>query len=291
MSAPVRIALLQLRTPATQVESLAEIAPLVREAAAEGAQFIATPEGSNILQRDRAKLFAQMTTPEDDPVVQGLRALATELKIEILIGSALVRRADGKCANRAILIGADGEVQAAYDKIHMFDVDLPTGERYRESSSYTPGDTAVIAQTAFGPLGLTICYDLRFPLLHQALAKAGAIAIAIPAAFTRPTGEAHWETLLRARAIETGAYVIAPAQGGLHADGRSTWGRSLVVEPWGRVIAKLDHDEPGVLFAELDPKTVTEARAAIPALKNSRAFARPAAAHAAVLEGAAGSPG
>jgi predicted amidohydrolase len=277
MTDTVRVGLIQLRTPATQAEALAQASSLVREAAAEGAAFIATPEGTNILQRDRAKLFEQLTSLEQDLCVQGLRALAEELRVEILIGSALVRRSDGQCANRAILIGADGTIRATYDKIHMFDVDLPNGERYRESSAYTPGTEAVVAPSVLGPLGLTICYDLRFPLLHQALAKAGAVALAIPAAFTRPTGEAHWETLLRARAIETGAYVFAPAQGGVHADGRATWGRSLVVEPWGGVIAKLDHDEPGVLIADLDLSKVAAARAAIPALKNGREFRLPAA--------------
>jgi predicted amidohydrolase len=271
----MRIGLLQLRTPATQAEALAEVLPLVRQAADQGARFIATPEATNILQRDRAKLALAVTSLEDDRVVQGLRTAAADLCVQLLIGSALVRREDGQCANRSVLIGPDGAVQATYDKIHMFDVDLPTGERHRESSLYTPGERAVVAPTAFGPLGLSICYDLRFPLLHHALAQAGAVAIAIPAAFTRPTGEAHWETLLRARAIETGAYVLAPAQGGRHADGRATWGRSMIVEPWGEVIAKLDHDEPGVLVAELDPEKVAAARAAIPALANARAFSEP----------------
>jgi predicted amidohydrolase len=278
MTQTVRLGLIQLRTPATQGQALAQASPLVREAAADGAQLIATPEGTNILQRDRAKLFDQLTTLEEDVCVQGLRVLAQDLRVEILIGSALVRRADGQCANRAILIGANGAIRATYDKIHMFDVDLPNGDRYRESASYTPGNEAVLAPSRLGPLGLTICYDLRFPPLYQALAKAGALALAVPAAFTRPTGEAHWETLLRARAIETGAYVFAPAQGGVHADGRETWGRSLVVEPWGAVVAKLDHDEPGVLIADLDLAKVAAARAAIPALKNGRAFLAPEAA-------------
>jgi predicted amidohydrolase len=286
MTDTVRLGLIQLRTPASQAEALAQASDLVREAAAEGATFIATPEGTNILQRDRAKLFEQLATVENDVCVQGLRALAQELRVEILIGSALVRRADGQCANRAILIGADGAIRATYDKIHMFDVDLPSGERYRESSSYTPGAEAVLAPSRLGLLGLTICYDMRFPLLYQALAKAGAVALAIPAAFTRPTGEAHWETLLRARAIETGAYVFAAAQGGVHADGRATWGRSLVVEPWGAVVAKLDHDEPGVLIADLDLSKVAAARAAIPALKNGREFLAPAPAKIDVFEAA-----
>jgi len=286
MTDTVRLGLIQLRTPATQAEALAQASSLVREAAAQGAVFIATPEATNILQRDRAKLFEQLTTLEQDPCVQGLRALAEELRVEILIGSALVRRPDGQCANRAVLIGADGAIRATYDKIHMFDVDLPSGERYRESASYTPGGEAVLAPSVLGPLGLTICYDMRFPPLYQALAKAGAVALAVPAAFTRPTGEAHWETLLRARAIETGAYVFAPAQGGVHADGRATWGHSLVVEPWGGVVAKLDHDEPGVLIADLDLSKVAAARAAIPALKNGRDFVLPIPVGVAAFEAA-----
>jgi predicted amidohydrolase len=272
-----RIALLQTRTPATQAEALAELEPMVREAAAGGAMLIATPEGSNFLQRDRAKLQSVLGAPEDDAAVQGMRRLANELEVEILIGSALVRRPDGQAANRALLIRKDGQIAAAYDKIHMFDVDLPTGEKARESELYTPGDSLTVVDTDAGRLGLTICYDVRFPTIHRALARAGAEIISVPAAFTRPTGEAHWEILLRARAIECGCYVIAPAQGGFHADGRGTWGHSIVIGPWGEIIAELDHDEPGVLFAEIDTDAVAKARAAIPALKNERSFTGPAA--------------
>jgi len=272
-----RIALIQTRTPATQAEAWAELEPMVREAAAGGAQLIATPEGTNLLQRDKAKLQAALTTLRDDAVVTGLRSLARALSVEILIGSALVRREDGGAANRAVLVRADGEIAATYDKIHMFDVDLPTGETARESHSYTPGDMAVLVESAAGRLGLTICYDLRFPTLFQALAKSGAEIISVPAAFTRPTGEAHWEILLRARAIEGGCYVIAPAQGGYHADGRGTWGRSMVVGPWGEVVAAFDHDAPGVLFADIDRAAVATARAAIPALRNGRTFTGPGA--------------
>ncbi len=270
-----RIALLQTRTPDTQAAALAELEPMVREAAAGGARLIATPEGSNLLQRDRSRLRAALAAPEDDAVVQGLRRLAGELGVEVLIGSALVRRADGQAANRAVFIRADGEVAATYDKIHMFDVDLPTGETARESELYTPGDRLEVVDAEVGRLGLTICYDLRFPAIHRALARAGAEVIAVPAAFTRPTGEAHWDILLRARAIECGCYVIAPAQGGFHADGRGTWGRSLIVGPWGETVARLDHDAPGVLFAEIDTTLVAKARTAIPALKNERAFTGP----------------
>ncbi len=271
----MKVALIQTRTPATHAAALDHVAPVVREAAGAGASFIATPECTNVVQRDRVKLIPHLVALEADPVVQGLRALAAELKVELLIGSALVKRPDGKFANRSALIGPDGAIRTTYDKIHMFDVDLPTGERARESETYTPGDAAVVADTGIGRIGLTICYDLRFPHLFRALAKAGANAIFVPAAFTRPTGEAHWEVLLRARAIETGAFVLAPAQGGFHEDGRGTFGHSLVVAPWGQVIAKLDHDEPGVLLADLDFAEVAKARGAVPALTHDRAYAAP----------------
>lgn len=274
----LNVALLQLRTPATHAEALSHATPLVREAAAGGAQLIATPEGTNILQRDRAQLFPALRTEADDPVVAGLRALASEFGIHLLIGSALLKRddpADPRAANRSLLIGPSGALLARYDKAHLFDVDLPTGERIRESAAYAPGERAVVAATPWGGLGLTVCYDVRFPHLHRDLAKAGAAVIAVPSAFTRPTGEAHWSVLLRARAIETGAFVLAPAQGGTHADGRATWGRSMVVGPWGEVVALADHDEPCVLNATLDLDAVARARAAIPALTHDREYARP----------------
>lgn len=272
-----RVGLVQLRTPATHAAALAHVVPLVREAAAGGARLIVTPEGTNILQRDREALLPQLKTAEDDPVVTGLRALAADLGVWLSIGSALVRREDGLAANRQLLVGPDGAVRAAYDKLHMFDVDLPTGETARESEVYAPGDRAVAATTDFGPLGLTICYDMRFPALYRALAIGGVKVITVPAAFTRPTGEAHWEILLRARAIETGSFILAAAQGGFHEDGRGTWGRSIAVGPWGEILAGLDHDDPGVVLADIDPAAADRARAAIPALRNARAFTGPAA--------------
>jgi len=271
----LKAALVQLRTPTTQAAALAQVEPLVRQAAAAGAELIATPEGTNVLQRDKARLFEAVRPLEEDECVQGLMALARELGVWILIGSALVRREDGQLANRSTLVGADGRIKATYDKIHMFDVDLPTGERHRESSLYTPGERAAVAETPWGKIGLSVCYDVRFPHLYRALAKAGAEIITVPAAFTRPTGEAHWEILLRARAIETGAYVLAPAQGGFHEDGRGTWGRSTLIGPWGEILAKAEDDEPGVITAELDLNAVAKARAAIPALANDREFAAP----------------
>ncbi|ALL12472.1 carbon-nitrogen hydrolase family protein [Caulobacter henricii] len=274
-SSSLRVGLVQTRTPATHAAALAHVAPLVREAAAQGARFILTPEGTNVLQKDRARLLPALQSLEDDVVVLGLRDLAAELGVWIDIGSALVLREDGRAANRQAVIDPTGAIVATYDKLHMFDVDLPTGETARESATYEPGDRAVTVETPLGVFGLTICYDMRFPALHRALALKGATILTIPAAFTRPTGEAHWEILLRARAIETGSFVLAAAQGGFHEDGRGTWGRTLAIGPWGEVIGLLDHDEPGVLVADLDLDAAPKARAAIPALKNARAFTGP----------------
>ncbi|MGZ3376970.1 MAG: carbon-nitrogen hydrolase family protein [Phenylobacterium sp.] len=271
----MKVALIQTRTPATPEAGLAHVLPMVREAAEAGAGFIATPEGTNVLQKDRDLLLPMLKSQEDDVVVAGLRAAALDFGVWVLIGSALVKRADGKAANRSILISPQGAILATYDKLHMFDVDLPTGETARESATYEPGDRAVTALAGDLKLGMTVCYDLRFPALYRALALAGAEVMTIPAAFTRPTGEAHWEVLMRARAIETGAFVLAPAQGGRHEDGRGTWGHSIAVAPWGEVIAHLDHDEPGVLMADLDLAAAARARAAIPNLVNARPFADP----------------
>jgi predicted amidohydrolase len=271
----LKIGLIQLNTPASQSRALAQAEPLVRQAAGSGATFIVTPEGSNILQRESALLQAALVEPERDEAVAGFMRLALELGVWILIGSALVRRRDGKAANKSMLINASGFVTAQYDKLHMFDVDLPTGERHRESAVYEPGDRAVVAEAAGARIGLTICYDLRFPELFGALARAGAEIISVPSAFTRPTGEAHWSVLLRARAIETGSFVVAAAQGGVHEDGRATWGRSMAVNPWGKVLAIADHDRPCVVLADLDLAEVDKARRAIPALKNARAFTGP----------------
>lgn len=277
--ATLPIALIQTRTPATPAAAFAHVAPLIREAAAGGAKLVLTPEATNFLIRDRTDRDAVLAAQDRDAVVVDLRDLARELGIWLLIGSAIVKsghEGDDRAANRSFLIDDTGAVVATYDKLHVYDVDLPTGERWRESAAIRPGEDAVVADTPWGKLGLTICYDIRFPQLYRALARAGASMISVPAAFTVPTGEAHWETLLRARAIETGCYVMAPAQAGVHEDGRRTWGRSTVVAPWGEVIARLDHDEPGVLFATLDLDAVDRARAAVPQLTHDRAFAGPA---------------
>ena len=275
MSGGIDIALIQTRTPATARDALAHVEPLIRQAASTGARFILTPEGTNVLEQRRERRDAAVIDEDQDVAVLGLRRLAAELGVWLLIGSAIVRSArvgEGRAANRSLLVDSSGAITARYDKLHVFDVDLPNGERYRESATVRPGDRAVAADTPWGRLGLTVCYDIRFPHLYRQLAKAGASMIAIPAAFTAPTGEAHWETLLRARAIETGAFVLAPAQAGLHEDGRRTWGRSTVVGPWGEIIAKADHDEPCIVTAKLDMEAVRRARAAVPALTHDRDF-------------------
>lgn len=272
------VALIQTRTPATPAAALAHVEPLIRQAANDGAKLILTPEASNFLEQRRDRKSAVLTDEDQDVFVLGVRRLAAELGTWILIGSAIVQSGhagDDRAANRSLLIDAVGGIVARYDKLHVFDVDLPSGESWRESNGIRPGDGATVAETPWGRMGLTVCYDIRFPHLHRGLAKAGACIIAVPAAFTVPTGEAHWETLLRARAIETGAFVLAPAQGGAHEDGRKTWGRSTVVGPWGEVVARLDHDEPGVLHATLDLAAVEKARASIPALSHDRDFAAP----------------
>lgn len=272
------VALIQTRTPATAAAGLAHVAPLVREAAAGGARLILTPEGTNLLEQRRDRRPAALSAEADDPAVLGLRRLADELDVWLLIGSAIVLSeidCETRAANRSLLVDPSGSIVARYDKLHVFDVDLPNGETYRESASVRPGDGAAAAHTPWGGLGLTVCYDVRFPQLFRALARAGADLIAVPAAFTVPTGEAHWEVLLRARAIETGAFILAPAQGGTHEDGRRTWGRSMVVDPWGAVIARADHDAPCVLHANLDMGAVARARQAVPALSHDREFALP----------------
>jgi predicted amidohydrolase len=271
----IEVALIQTRAPTTQGAALAHVTPLIREAAAAGATLILTPEGTNLLQRDCASLVETVTPLEHDVCVKGLRDLAARLGVWLLIGSAMVRRGDGKVANRSVLVDPKGAIVATYDKVHLFDVDLAGGERYRESTSFEPGEQAMVADAAGVKLGLSVCYDIRFAALYRALAKAGAEALTVPAAFTRPTGAAHWEILLRARAIETGAYVLAPAQGGQHEDGRATWGHSMVVSPWGEILAGVDHDEPAVVRASLDIEAVARARASIPSLAHDRAFAAP----------------
>ncbi len=271
----VKVALLQLRTPARLSVARAQLEPLLNRAAKASAKLIVTPEGTNILQRDRARFDEEALFEDEAEALDWYRAQAKAHGVHLLIGSALLKRRSGKAANRSHLFGPEGDLRATYDKIHLFDVNLGAGQETRESHAYEPGDKAVVVDTDFGTLGLTICYDLRFPHLFRDLAKAGAHMIVVPAAFTAPTGKAHWHTLLRARAIETGSYILAPAQGGNHEDGRATYGHSLIVNPWGEIIAELAHDEPGVLLADLDLERVTSARTKIPCLTHDRDYQKP----------------
>ncbi|CAM5609698.1 putative amidohydrolase [Aquamicrobium terrae] len=281
-----KAAAVQMRSGTSLERNAADMERLVREAAAQGATYVQTPEMTGAMVRDKQARAAAFTTEDKDVVVAAARRLARELGIFLHLGSTAILRADGKLANRALLFSPQGGTLASYDKIHMFDVDLDNGESWRESAAYEPGAQAVVADAAGARLGFAICYDLRFPQLFRAEALAGADLLSVPAAFTRQTGEAHWHVLLRARAIENGAFVVAAAQGGLHEDGRETYGHSLIVDPWGRVLAEAAHDEPGVIVAEIDPAQSRAARAKIPNLKNAREFALKAAAPAA-LKGAA----
>lgn len=267
----LRVALVQLRSGRDMAANVELASALIREAAQEGARYVQTPETTHLMEMDRAILFETLKDEADDPGLSAFRALARELGIHLHIGSLAVRVSEKRGANRAFLISPEGEITARYDKIHMFDVDLPNGESYRESTAYRPGDQAVLAKVDEIGLGLSICYDLRFPALYRALAESGAQVLTVPSAFTRPTGEAHWHVLLRSRAIETGAYVLAAAQGGRHENGRETYGHSLVVDPWGRVVAEGGTD-PGVILAELDMAEVEAARARVPALQHGRRF-------------------
>ena len=266
-----RVGLIQMRSCRTPQANMDAAAKLIGEAKTGGADYVQTPEMTNILERSREKLFATIVPEEQDATLATFRELARALGIYIHVGSLAVKVSPDKAANRSFLIDRRGDITARYDKIHMFDVDLKGGESYRESRSYRPGDLGVVADLPWGRLGLTICYDLRFPALYRALAEAGATFLAIPSSFTRQTGEAHWHVLMRARAIENGSFVFAAAQGGDHENGRATFGHSLVVDPWGRVIAE-GGSEPGVIFADVDPAEVATARARVPSLQHGRRF-------------------
>jgi deaminated glutathione amidase len=264
-------AMVQMRTGLLPGPSLEQGTELIRKAAAQGADYVQTPEVSNMMQFNRKALFENLASEEDDLSLKAYRALAAELKIHLHIGSLALRATPEKAVNRSFLIGPDGVVIASYDKIHMFDIDLPGGESYRESANYQPGETAVISDLPWGRIGLTICYDVRFPALYRALAESGASFLAIPAAFTKKTGEAHWHTLLRARAIENGAFVFAAAQAGLHENNRETYGHSLIIDPWGVVLAEGDV-ETGIIMAKIDPAKVETARKTVPSLQHGRRF-------------------
>src|SRR5215475_7315933 len=271
MTGVFRVGLAQMCTGRDVEKNLADASSLIREAARQGADYVQTPEITTLMEMDRARLFAAVRPEEGNAAIARFRALARELDIWLHVGSMAILLANGKIANRSILISPGGEIEACCDKIHMFDVELPGGESYRESRNYAAGDRAVLAQLPWGTLGLTVCYDLRFPHLYRALAKAGADFLAIPSAFTRQTGEAHWHVLTRARAIENGAYVLAAAQTGRHESGRETYGHSLIVSPWGDVIAEADA-QVGVVVADIRHEEVEKARARIPSLRHDRPF-------------------
>jgi predicted amidohydrolase len=264
-------AMVQMRTGLLPEPSLEQAIGLIREAARQGADYVQTPEVSNMMQQSRKALFEHLATEQDDRSLKTYRALASELKIHLHVGSLALRVSPEKAVNRSFLIGPDGTLMASYDKIHMFDIDLPGGESYRESANYQPGETAVITDLPWGRLGLTICYDVRFPALYRALAESGAAFFTVPSAFTRKTGEAHWHTLLRARAIENGCFVFAAAQAGLHENNRDTYGHSMIIDTWGTVHAE-SGVEPGVVMAKIDPARVATARKTVPSLQHGRRF-------------------
>ncbi|HWA01492.1 MAG TPA: carbon-nitrogen hydrolase family protein [Caulobacterales bacterium] len=276
MARRLRVAAVQLRSGIEPAANRAHALPFLREAASAGARLVCTPENSLRLDRDRERMLKAAGPEKGDADLLAWGRMAQELGVWLLMGSGAIATGDGKVFNRSFLFDDNGKIKARYDKINLFDVTLGGGEAYRESATVQGGQKAVVVE---GPMsakiGMTICYDLRFPPLYSALAKAGAEIITIPSAFTVPTGQAHWETLLRARAIETGAFVVAPAQGGRHEDGRSTWGHSMIVDPWGKVLAKLDHDEPGFIVADLDLDAVGEARSKIPAWAGGPSFEGP----------------
>ena len=280
-----KVALVQMRSGTAPSANLAAALAAIAQAKGAGADYVLTPEMTNIIESKRERLMAAIVDEESDPTLAALREAARAHRIYVHIGSLAVKASPDKAANRSFLIDRSGEVVARYDKIHMFDVDLAGGESYRESRSYRPGELAVVADLPWGRLGVTICYDLRFPALYRALAESGASFFSIPSAFTRPTGEAHWHVLLRARAIENGCFVFAAAQGGKHESGRETFGHSLIVDPWGKILAE-GATEPGVILAEVDPAEVAAARARIPSLHHGRRFeivepmAEPAHLHA-----------
>jgi deaminated glutathione amidase len=269
--ATFRAGLIQMRSGRTPKANLDAARTLIAEAKNAGADYVQTPEMTNVMEVKREVLFAAIVAEENDVCLAAFRELARTHKLYLHVGSLAIKVSQDKAVNRSFLIDPQGEILTRYDKIHMFDVDLANGESYRESRNFRPGDFAVCVDLPWGRLGLTVCYDLRFPSLYRALGEAGASFLAIPSAFTRQTGEAHWHVLNRARAIENGCYVIAAAQGGRHENGRETFGHSMVVDPWGRIVAE-GGTEPGVIFAEIDPAEVARARSRVPSLQHGRRF-------------------
>jgi deaminated glutathione amidase len=281
MSTPFTAACIQFTAGPDPEPNLRQVGDLIRRARDAGADLIMTPEASNFIEsgkrrRDKARAEA------DDPFLAGMRSLARELGAWLLLGSLVIDPAgepgadpgETRLANRSFLIDAEGGIVARYDKIHMFDIDLPGGESYRESNAYRPGGRTVVAETPWGRLGISVCYDVRFPQLYRGLAQAGADFLSVPSVFTVPTGRAHWHVLLRARAIENGCFVFAPAQWGEHAAGRRSYGHSLIVNPWGEVLAD-GGEETGIISARIDPARIAEARGTVPSLRHDRAFTPP----------------
>ncbi|MEG3173868.1 carbon-nitrogen hydrolase family protein [Sphingomonas sp. ZB1N12] len=264
-----KIGVLQMTSGIDPAVNAATLVSAIAEAAGAGASMLFTPEMSGLIDRDRSRAAASIVAEADDPVLAAVRGAAAEAGLWVHLGSLAVRRPDGKFANRGFVIDPMGAVRARYDKLHLFDVDLPSGESWRESSAYVGGDTAVVIDTPVGKLGTSICYDLRFADLYRALSDAGATVLSVPAAFTQPTGAAHWHVLLRARAIEAGAFVVAAAQTGVHADGRETYGHSLVVDPWGDVLLDVG-EAAGLAFAEIDLARVDQVRSRIPVIAHRR---------------------
>jgi len=267
-----RAAAVQMRSGTDIARNVEDLEKFVTDAAVKGAHYVQTPEMTGALMRDRAALFASLRDENEDLVFKAASALAKKHGIFLHIGSTAIAAGDGKIANRGGIFAPSGDKIATYDKVHMFDVDLDNGESWRESATYEPGKETVIAELPFAKVGMAVCYDIRFPQLFRAQALAGANVITGPAAFTRQTGEAHWHVLQRARAIENGAFLISAAQGGIHEDGRETYGHSLIVSPWGKVLAEAAHDEPGVIIADIDVAESVAARAKVPNLKNAREF-------------------
>ncbi len=272
-----KAACVQLCTGQSVEQNISSACELIEDAAKTGADLIVTPEMTSLMELSAKRLFAVIVPEDEDPALIAFRKQAADLGRWLLIGSLAVRTGERQAANRSFLIRPDGSIAATYDKIHMFDVDLPNGERYRESGSYSAGSKAALAELPWGTIGLSVCYDLRFPALYRGLAQRGAGFLAIPSAFTRQTGEAHWHVLLRARAIENGAFVFAAAQGGLHESGRETYGHSLIISPWGEILAEAG-TEPGIISADVDPAQIDAARQRIPSLTHDRAlsFEQPA---------------
>ncbi len=269
-----KIAVVQTTTGIDPARNAAALVAAIAEAGHEGAEMVFTPEMSGLLDRDRMRAAPSIVREGNDAVLVAVREAAARAGVWVHLGSLALRRPDGRLSNRSFVIDAIGNIRARYDKMHLFDVDLPSGESWRESASYAAGDRPVVVGTPLGPMGLSICYDMRFPDLYRALTDAGAQLLSVPASFTRPTGAAHWHVLLRARAIEAGVHLVAAAQTGVHEDGRATYGHSLVVDPWGEVLLDMG-EAPGIGFAEIDPARVHDVRSRVPALKHRRVVAAP----------------